>query len=212
MGLSDVSETLRSCMEATLDVWSARFTGERESLYWVLRAISAQAAGASPVHLGALLERVPADLAGEVRERLEETRAYWDNIRYASLDRVTQLWGTVVNALRADADSPIATDAQKRVFAFPADSLVALFRAARERMEVADQLHHAFKPMPAPECQALAALCNVHVDAPLDVDLMRRLVRLLDGEGPLSEAESADLATLSNTSLVDATFRGSRGD
>jgi len=199
-------------MEAALDVWATRFSGDKDGLYWVLRAKSAEAAGASPIHLARLLEGVPADLGGEVRQRLEQTAAYWDNIRYASLDRVTQLWGTVVNALRVDASSPMATEAQKEVFAFPTDSLVALFRAARDRMEIADQLHHAFKPMPAPECQALAALFNVHVDATLDADLMQRLVRLLDAEGPLSESESADLATLSNTSLVHATFRGKRGD
>jgi hypothetical protein len=40
---------------------------------------------------------------------------------------------------------------------------------------------------------------------------MLRLVRLLDAEGPLNDEESAALNTLSNTALVDAAFRGLRG-
>jgi hypothetical protein len=35
-------------------------------------------------------------------------------------------------------------------------------------------------------------------------------VRLLDHEGPMSEEERHVLSTLSNTKLVDATFRGLR--
>ncbi len=77
-------------------------------------------------------------------------------------------------------------------------------------MEVADALYHAVKAMPAPECQALAALLNVHVDARIDATTMVRLVRLLDHEGPVSPEETEALASISNTHLVDAAFSGLR--
>jgi hypothetical protein len=138
------------------------------------------------------------------------TAAYWGDVRYTTLEPVTQLWGTVVNAVRVAAQSGRATEVQKRVFEFPPASLVRFFHAARERMEVADSLYHAFKAMPAPECQALGALLNVHVDARLDQATMVRLVRLLDDEGPMSREESEALASISNTHLVDAAFSGLR--
>ena len=119
---------------------------------------------------------------------------------------------TVVNGLRVSAASDRATDTQKDVFAYEDTSLLNFLRAARERMEVADQLYHAFKAMPAPECQALAALLNVHVDVPLDVETMCRLVRLLDHEGPMSDEEREYLTSLSKTSLVNAAFSGLRGN
>jgi hypothetical protein len=206
MPTKNTSEILLDGMRATLDVWATRFGGKREPLYWLLRLKVAQNGGG----IESVLIEIPEEVKGAVTERLREARRYWDNIRYASLDRVTQLWGTIVNSVRVAASSDRATDRQRAVFAFPAESLVSFFRAARERMEVADALYHAFKPMPAPECQALAALLNVHVQAPLDADTLCRLVRLLDAEGPLTEAESADLASLVNTHLVDAAFRGLR--
>jgi hypothetical protein len=209
MAHTDVSRALFDGLVATLDVWFSRFDGEGDPLYWLLRVKAAETRGDATVD--SILEQVPEPIRDDVAGYLEETARYWDNIRYATLDRVTQLWGTVVNAVRVAAESEMSTPRQREVFDFPAESCLAFFRAARERMQVADALHHAFKPMPAPECQALAALLNVHVEAPLDVDLMCRLVRLLDQEGPLSESESADLDTLSNTSLVDAAFRGLRG-
>src|SRR6185503_4212695 len=108
------------------------------------------------------------------------------------------------------AQSGRATDVQKKTFDFPAASLVTFFLSARDRMEVADSLYHAFKAMPAPECQALGALLNVHVDARLDAGTMIRLVRLLDHEGPMSPEEMEDLAAISKTHLVDAAFSGLR--
>lgn len=206
MPLTQVSEALLEGMTATLDVWADRFDGESDAFYWVLRAKAAESNG-GPAHV---IARVPSQLRDDVTRRLGAMASYWDNIRYATLDRVTQLWGTVVNAVRVAAESEMATERQRKVFDIPLPSLVAFFRAARERMEVADGLYHAFKPMPAPECQALAALLNVHVEAPLDADLLCRLVRLLDAEGPLTEDESEALATLSNTALVNSAFRGLR--
>jgi len=210
MAHNDVSESLLEGMSTALDIWADRFQGEGDSLYWVLRIKTAETTGDSGA--ASILGSVPGDVREQVSELLRADSDYWDNIRYANLDRVTQLWGVVVNSLRVAADSPMATDVQKQVFDYAAESLLAFFRCARERMEVADQLYHCFKPMPAPECQALAALLNVHIDAPLDVSLMCRLVRLLDGEGPLTDEESADLDTLANTGLVAAAFRGMRGD
>jgi hypothetical protein len=121
------------------------------------------------------------------------------------------LWGTIVNALRVAADSARATDEQKQVFEFSKEALVDFFHSARARMEVADGLYHAYRAMPAPECQAMAALLNVHVDARLDADVMCRLVRLLDHEGPMTPEENRDLEALANTRLVNASFRGLRG-
>jgi hypothetical protein len=209
MAHTDVSGTLLDALEKALDVWAERFAGEQDPLYWVLRVKAAESHG-GPTRT-TVLARAPETVRQLARDRLKADARYWDNVRYANLDRVTQLWGVIVNAVRVAAESPMATSGQKQVFAYPPGSLLAFFRAARERMEVADQLYHCFKPMPAPECQALAALLNVHVDARLDVDLMCRLVRLLDGEGPLTDAEAAVLDNLSNTGLVDAAFRGLRG-
>jgi hypothetical protein len=210
MAHNDVSESLLSGFESALDNWASRFDGERDSLYWVLRVKVAETNGGPGRH--SVLAAVADDLKRDVHDHLEADAKYWDNVRYANLDRVTQLWGVVVNSVRVAANSHMATDVQKKVFAYPVESLVAFFRSARERMEVADQLFHCFKPMPAPECQTLAALLNVHAVARLDAEILTRLVRLLDDEGPLTDEESAALDTLANTGLVDAAFRGLRGE
>jgi hypothetical protein len=208
MPLTNISQALLDGMKAALDVWAQRFDGERDSFYWVLRVKAAETEHGTGRDVVA---KLPGGVRKEVTRRLRAMAKYWDNVRYSNLDRVTQLWGTVVNTVRVVAGSEAATENQREVFSFPLTSVVTFFRCARERMEVADHLYHAFKPMPAPECQALAGLLNVHVDAPLDADLLCRLVRLLDAEGPLSPEESEALSALSNTSLVDAAFRGSRG-
>jgi len=208
---TDTSEILLRGMRAALDVWSKRINGDPENLYWVLRL---QLAGNSlgDESLEAVLASIPEARRAEVDSAFKRNRDYWRDVRYASLEPVTQLWGTVVNGVRVVAESGRATEVQKQVFNYPGESLVGFFRACRQHMEVADELYHSFKAMPAPECQALAALLNVHIDAPLDHDTMCRLVRLLDHEGPMTEEEHQDLATLSNTSLVSATFRGLRYD
>ena len=204
---ADTSLILFDGMRSTLDVWGARFQGEGDLLYWLLRAtVSEISTGDSSREV----ESVPAELRDALIALRTDTSAYWSDVRYTTLEPVTQLWGTVVNAVRVVADSGRATEVQKRVFHFPAASLLRFFQAARNRMEVADSLYHAFKAMPAPECQALAALLNVHVDARLDVGTMIRLVRLLDHEGPMTREETEALASISNTHLVDAAFAGLR--
>ena len=210
MALTDTSNTLLQGMCAALDCWSHRKQEQDDALYWLLRWTLADI-GLDPTNTSAMVQtHIPSQIRSEVLSMAEKSSRYWDDIRYASLEPVTQLWGTIVNGLRVVAKSDRATSTQQRAFSFSRGSLIAFFRAARERMEIADELYHAFKAMPAPECQALAALLNVHVDARLDSETMCRLVRLLDHEGPMSPSEHEDLATLTNTNLVDATFRGLR--
>lgn len=208
MGLTDTSEVLFEGMRSALETWESKQGGAGHALYWTLTAKIAEIEGAD---IRAALAGIDDEsLRREVAERRRAADGYWDDVRYSALEPVTQLWGTIVNAVRVSADSDRVTDVQRGIFDYPADSLVAFFRAARDKMEVADGLYHCFKAMPAPECQALAALLNVHVDAPLEAAVMRRLVRLLDHEGPMSREEATDLEALTNTSLVGAAFAGSR--
>lgn len=208
--MHDTSEILLRGMQTALDVWSGKQESAPQHLYWVLRLQMAEHGFDGWQSVAAVTEQIPEDIREQVLLRFRQANEYWDDIRYASLEPVTQLWGTVVNSIRVAANSDRATDVQKRVFQFAEDSLVAFFRAARERMEVAEELHNAFKAMPAPECQALSALLNVHVEGRLDGDVLGRLVRLLDHEGPMSEEEQEALSALSATKLVDAAFSGLR--
>lgn len=209
MAQTNTSDLLLDSMDSILRTWCEKFAGASDRLCCLLRAKTAEVRGAD---VSALVAGLPdASLRSAVSESLSATGGYWDDIRYSSLEPVTMLWGTIVNSLRVAADSARATDMQKKVFAFPRESLVTFFRAARERMEVADGLHQTFRAMPAPECQAMAALLNVHVDGRLDAEAMCRLVRLLDHEGPMSPAEKQDLTALASTQLIHATFRGLRG-
>ena len=211
MGLTDTSEVLLEGMKAALSCWKQKFNGEQQPLYWVLRLKMSDNQLADGVVVEDIIASIPESIRDETVGRFKTGRRYWDDIRYATLEPVTQLWGTIVNTARVVANSDRATEGQKKVFDYRAESLLGFFRAARDRMEVADELYHVYKAMPAPECQALAALLNVHVDAPLDVDTLRRLVRLLDHEGPMTSEEQDDLSSISNTSLVSATFTGLRG-
>jgi hypothetical protein len=184
MSLTDVSQVLFNGMRTALASWAEKFEGESDPLYWLLRLKLAQLSSLDEVRAA---REVPEPIRDAVLSARQASDEYWSDIRYASLEPVTMLWGTIVNSMRVAARSDRVTDGQKRIFDHPAESLVCFFRAARDRMEVADGLYHAFKAMPAPECQALAALLNVHVDAPLDAGTLCRLVRLLDHEGPMSE-------------------------
>lgn len=206
MKLADTSLILQDGMTAALAAWAAKLDGERDALYWLLVVQNEAVDG----HRDPVLQRIPEDLRADVSAHLSRADAYFADVRYAALDPAVRVWGTVVNALRVAAETDRATELQKATFDFSAESLVALFVSARDRMEVADSLYHAFRAMPAPECQALAALLNVHVDARLDVETLCRLVRLLDHEGPMSAEETRDLASIARTNLVDAAFRGLR--
>lgn len=208
--MHDTSEILLRGMQTALDAWSSKLASASQHLYWVLRLQMAEHGFDGWVSVAQVGEQIPEDIREQVLTRFRQAGEYWGDVRYASLEPVTQLWGTVVNAIRVAANSDRASDVQRQVFLFPEDSLVAFFRAARERMEVAEELHNAFKAMPAPECQALGALLNVHVEGRLDAEILGRLVRLLDHEGPMSVEEQQALSALSATKLVDAAFSGLR--
>lgn len=205
MSLTDTSKVLFDCMNVALAEWADRYGGDRSPLYWLLKLKVAAVDPASDQNV-----RVPEELKEQVMDMRKRAREYFADVRYSTLEPVTMLWGTIVNSLRVAAGSDRAKPVQKEVFNAPPEDLVGFFHGARFRMEVADRLYHLFKAMPAPECQALAALLNVHVDAPLDAATMCRLVRLLDHEGPMSAEETSDLAAISNTSLVNAAFAGLR--
>ena len=207
MSLTDTSKILFDGMNVALSEWAERYGGSSSVLFWVLKLKVAAVDPGSDQNIAA---KVPEAVRQQVLEMSRRADEYFADVRYSTLEPVTMLWGTVVNSLRVAAESDRAKDVQKKVFGVPADDLVGFFHGARFRMEVADQLYHLYKAMPAPECQALAALLNVHVDAPLDAATMCRLVRLLDHEGPMSQEETSDLASISNTSLVNAAFSGLR--
>lgn len=216
---TDPSDILLDGLRAGLDRWAARDGRSAPPLYWVLRLQLAETGlepGASP---GDVLARVPEASRDDVQRRFRAATAYFDDIRYAALAPVAQVWGTVVNAMRVAAASNRATTGQKQVFDFGADAVAALFRALRADVDGASALHRAFRSMPAPELQAMAALLNVDLDrspgrsngeSELDADTMVKLVRLLDHEGPMSPEEQAYLESLTPTTLVDAAFTGLR--
>ncbi len=209
MGLTNTAELLHDSMSAILDTWGQKQDGETQPLYWLLRAQDADIKGED---VSAVLKSIPDPVVrADVSKLMTLSAEYWADVRYSSLEPVTKLWGTIVNSLRVAAETGRANERQRAVFNFAASSVLAFFQAACDRMEIADGLYHVFRAMPAPECQAMAALLNVHVDARLDETMMCRIARLLDSEGPMSPEENSDLAALSNTDLVHATFSGLRG-
>lgn len=216
----DTSEVMLRGLRAGLDRWAARDGSAVDNLYWVLRMQLAETGLEPHTSVGDVIARVPERSRDDVQRAFRAASAYFDDIRYAALAPVAQVWGTVVNTLRVAADSNRATATQRQVFAFPPESVCKLFRALRADVATADALHRAFRSMPAPELQTMAALLNVDLDrsphrsggesSELDVDTVVRLVRLLDHEGPMSPEEQRYLASLTPTTLVDAAFAGLR--
>jgi hypothetical protein len=216
----DTSDVLLEGLRAGLDRWAARDGNAAEPLYWVLRTQLAETGLDPSLSPNDVLARAPAAQREEVQRVFRVATSYFDDIRYASLAPVTQVWGTVVNAMRVAADSNRATAVQRQTFAFAPESVAKLFRALRADVATADALHRAFRAMPAPECQAVAALLHVDMERSpgrsmggeneLDVETMVRLVRLLDHEGPMSPEEQQYLASITPTKLVDAAFAGLR--
>lgn len=210
MALTNTSQLLHDNMTTILGVWFTKYDGANRPLYWLLRAQEADISGRD---VDAVLAQIAdPEVKADVKTLVKLSAEYWADVRYTSLEPVTKLWGTVVNSMRVAAKSDRVTEAQQKVFDFSPSSVLAFFQAAWDRMEVADGLYHLFRAMPAPECQAMAALLNVHVDAVLDENTMCRIVRLLDHEGPMSSEENRDLTSLSTTDLVYATFSGLRGN
>ncbi len=209
MTAAHTSEVLRSGIARVLEIWRDRFSGADDPLYWALRLKLADADGADDCH--AIARQVPSELSTEVLGAHREVNAYFDNVRYALLDPTTQVWGTLANVLRVAAGVDSVTERQRATFSFPAESLATFFSAAHHDTKIAESLWQAFKPMPAADCQTLAALFNVNLDVKLDGPTVVSIVRVLGNEGPLTSEESAAFATLKNTGLVNAAFRGLRG-
>jgi hypothetical protein len=197
------SEILSRGLEDTLATWQTH-GGDRDPFFWMLKLQAARALGGESAVLAAL----PAPLAGELGKRHKEIVAYFDNVRYALLDPLAQVWGTVVNALRVTAGVSSVTAAQKRAFEIPLESLAGFFRAAHEHASAADDLYEAFRPMPAPDCQALAAL--LHPNANLDGRNIVGLMKMLSAEGPLTAEESEAVSVLQSSGLSSFAFQGSR--
>jgi len=209
MNAAYTSEVLKNGITRVLDVWRDRFGGGEDPLYWGLRLKLADAEVDGDCQ--AVAKQVPASLQAEVMRSHRAVNAYFDNVRYALLDPLTKVWGTLANALRVAAGIDSVTERQRQTFAFPAESCATFFRAAHHDIKVADALWHTFKPMPSADCQTLAALFNVHIDVRLDGPTVINIVRVLGNEGPLTGEESEAFATLKNTGLVNAAFRGLRG-
>jgi hypothetical protein len=197
------SEILSRGLEDVLASWQAH-GGERDPFYWIVKLQAARALGGESTVLAAL----PPTFAEQLGRRHREIVAYFDNVRYALLDPLAQVWGTVVNALRVAAGVSTVTAAQKRAFEVPLESLAGFFRAAHDHTTAADQLYEAFRPMPAPDCQALAAL--LHPNANLDGRNIVGLMRMLSAEGPLTAEETEALNVLASSGLSAFAFQGSR--
>lgn len=198
---ADSSDVLRSGLARILDLWRDRGDGARDALCGVLRVQLADAMGAAP----------PSDVPPEVRRAHDAIRGYYDNVRYALLDPLAMAWGTVTNALRVAAGVDSVTAAQRAAFAFPPASIAAFFRAAHTELVTAEPLWRAFRPMPAADCQTLAALFNPHMDARLDEPTLLSLVRVLGNEGPVTSEEARAAHTLESAGLISAAFVGIRG-
>jgi hypothetical protein len=204
----DTSEVLRRGMARILEIWRDRFAGADDRLYWALRLKLAYADGADDP--GTISAQVPKALSSAVFAAQRAIDAYFNNVRYALLDPLTAVWGTLANALRVAAGVESVTETQRDTFSFSPHSLAAFFRAAHDDASISQALRQAFRPMPAADCQTLAALFDVHLDAHLDGPTVLSIVRVLGNEGPLTSEESEAFALLKSTGLVNAAFRGAR--
>jgi len=203
-------ETLRTGIVRVLDIWNKRFGGANDDFYWVLRLELTKPNG--PDDRQRVLREIPPALSERAVHAGHAIDAYFDNVRYILLDPTARGWGTLTNALRVAAGVDSVTDAQRQTFSFPAASAATFFRAAHSDTKLAGALWNAFKPMPAADCQTLAALFNPNLEVMIDSDIVVTIVRLLGNEGPLTHEESAAFATLRNTGLVHEAYLGARGD
>jgi hypothetical protein len=201
--VTTTSQILSNGLSEILAHWRARHSGERDPLYWLLRLQLARVDNADRHEL----ERVPEALRADIARRHTAIVAYWDNVRYALLDPLAAVWGTAVNGLRVATNVPSVTPEQKKAFDTSIESVVVFCRSAHES-PACEGLYQAFRPMPAPDCQALAAL--LHPNASLDARGIVGLMRMLSAEGPLTEAESEALSVLNDTGLAMHSYHGAR--
>jgi hypothetical protein len=202
MPSTELSEVLRNGLARILDHWRDTEGGAGDPLHGVLRLQLATITGRRP----------PADeIDAEVARAHDTIQRYFDNVRYALLNPVAMVWGTVSNALRVAAAVDSVTAAQRAAFGFSADSVAAFLRAAHSEPGLAEALWRAFRPMPAADCQTLAALLDPHLDVRLDGPTVVALVRVIGNEGPLTRDEAEAIATLRSTGLISAAFVGTRG-
>src|SRR5262245_56473564 len=112
---TDTSETMLRGMRAALDTWAAKNGTSVEPLYWVLRLQLAETGLEPGTVVGDVASRI-TEGRDEILRQFRAASAYFDDIRYATLEPVTQVWGTVVNSLRVAANSNRATAGQRQVF------------------------------------------------------------------------------------------------
>ena len=198
MNAQDTSHVLRIGLTRVLEIWRTRFEGERDLLQGVLAEQLADITGTPS----------PGPASDEVSRHHAIIRAYFDNVRYALLSPTARVWGTLTNAMRVAAKIDSVTATQARVFGFAPESLASFFRAAQHDGSLAASLRDAFRPMPAADCQTLAALFDIH--APVDGASVIAVIRVLGNEGPLTSEEAEAISTLRATGLVGAAFAGIR--
>jgi hypothetical protein len=196
---NDSTHVLRAGLARILETWRARFDGERDLLQGVLRE-----------QLADLGEAPAGQPPLEVRRAHDAIRGYFDNVRYTLLSPTARIWGTLTNALRVAAGVESVTPTQRTAFGFTAASLAGFFRAAQHDLALAGSLREVFRPMPAADCQTLAALFELH--GPIDGATVVAVTRVLGNEGPLTSEEAGALATLRSTGLIGVAFAGIRGD
>jgi hypothetical protein len=197
---AEPTDVLRAGIARTLEIWRERLGGARDPLCGVLAQQLADSLGGPR-----------PELTPEVRRAYDAVRGYYDNVRYALLDPVAMIWGTVANALRVAAGIESVTPAQRAVFAFEPESLARFFRAGHVDVAIAEQLWRAFRPMPAADCQTLAALFNPHMDARIEPHTLLAVVRVLGNEGPLTSEEARASTILQSAGLISPAFAGIRG-
>ena len=188
--MNQTSLILSNGLAEILALWA----GERDPFFWLIRLELARAEGRNDAELA----KVPSELRARSRGGTRRSRLL-DNVRYALLDPMAAVWGTVINALRVASGVGSVTPEQKRVFDARMESLLELLRAAHGS-SANEKLYDAFRPMPAPDCQALAAL--FHPNARLDEKGIVGLMKVLSAEGPITVAESEAIAVFSAAGLA----------
>ena len=86
----DASEVLLRGIRSALDHWAARAGSNVDPLYWVLKLQLAETGLEPGASVGDVAARIPADQRESVLRTFRAASAYFDDIRYASLEPITQ--------------------------------------------------------------------------------------------------------------------------